>query len=169
MNIVDKILVDPITRGLKFFTKGGVPAYVRLVISEVWVTAASGFGSTNTKIRRFGTATVNTGSAITYTSSATLGDSFLVNESGIYAVTYTDLYGAGSTSMGISLNSSSLSTSIDVIAVPFQLAYLTTVAGAAGTITWIGRLNTGDIVRAHSDGAANNAVGKFRIVQVAQI
>jgi len=24
MNIVDKILVDPITRGLKFFTKGGV-------------------------------------------------------------------------------------------------------------------------------------------------
>jgi len=26
MNIVDKILVDPITRGLKFFTKGGVEA-----------------------------------------------------------------------------------------------------------------------------------------------
>ena len=31
MNIVDKILVDPITRGLKFFTKGGVPAYVSQV------------------------------------------------------------------------------------------------------------------------------------------
>ena len=31
MNIVDKILVDPITRGLKFFTKGGAPAYVSQV------------------------------------------------------------------------------------------------------------------------------------------
>jgi hypothetical protein len=31
MNIVDKILVDPITRGLKFFTKGGVPAYITQV------------------------------------------------------------------------------------------------------------------------------------------
>jgi len=31
MNIVDKILVDPITRSLKFFTKGGVPAYVSQV------------------------------------------------------------------------------------------------------------------------------------------
>ena len=31
MNLVDKILVDPITRGLKFFTKGGVPAYVSQV------------------------------------------------------------------------------------------------------------------------------------------
>jgi hypothetical protein len=31
MNLVDKILVDPITRGLKFFTKGGVPAYVTQV------------------------------------------------------------------------------------------------------------------------------------------
>ena len=31
MNLVDKILVDPITKGLKFFTKGGVPAYVSQV------------------------------------------------------------------------------------------------------------------------------------------
>ena len=31
MNIVDKILVDPITRGLKFFTKGGVSAYITQV------------------------------------------------------------------------------------------------------------------------------------------
>ena len=31
MNIVDKILVDPITKGLKFFTKGGVPAYITQV------------------------------------------------------------------------------------------------------------------------------------------
>ena len=34
MNIVDKILVDPITRGMKFFTKGGVPAYVTQVLGR---------------------------------------------------------------------------------------------------------------------------------------
>ena len=41
MNLVDKILVDPITRGLKFFTKGGVPAYVSQVRGRTDGSAAA--------------------------------------------------------------------------------------------------------------------------------
>jgi hypothetical protein len=41
MNIVDKILVDPITRGLKFFTKGGVPAYITQVRGRTDGSAAA--------------------------------------------------------------------------------------------------------------------------------
>jgi len=42
MNIVDKILVDPITRGLKFFTKGGAGLSLLDYAEGVWTPTLSG-------------------------------------------------------------------------------------------------------------------------------
>lgn len=50
----------------------------------------NGFGSTNTGVRRFTNILQNVGSAITYSSSSTLGDSFTINEDGLYTIKYED-------------------------------------------------------------------------------
>lgn len=130
---------------------------------EVVVHTGAGFGSTNTAIRRFSTALVNTGTAITYADSATLGASFTINESGTYSITSTGQGGGGlatEVTVGISLNSAQLTLPIDD-------AGLTVSArlGAAGgtylpSVTRVVTLAAGDIVRAHY-GQMANAVNGF--------
>lgn len=52
--------------------------------SVVRATGSSGNGSTNTSVIRFSNLSINFGSAIAYQPSATLGDSWLINEDGVY-------------------------------------------------------------------------------------
>ncbi len=57
---------------------------------EVLLTGGSGFGSTNTSVRRYTNLYSQTGSALTVTQSASLGDSVTVNVAGVYSITNTD-------------------------------------------------------------------------------
>lgn len=137
--------------------------------SQVWVTGANGYGSTNTKIRRFSTTQTNYGTGITYADSATLGGSFTINEDGGYSITYTDIF-TSSAYMGISLNSNQLTTNINTISIGNQLALQATLnanIGGGCSASFVG--TAGDVVRAHSEGIAVGAVGAtpmFRITKL---
>lgn len=78
----------------QFLTSSGgtsAPTWTGVTQKEIFLTGGSGFGSTNTNVRRFTTITTNSGgSAMTLTQSSTNGDSITINEAGVYAITYCD-------------------------------------------------------------------------------
>ena len=91
-------------------------------LSMVRLNTANGYGSTNTAIRRLLTVVTNQGTDITYADSATLGASFTINVSGVYAIGYTDNF-TGVGNLGISLNSTQLTTDIGGITIADRLAH----------------------------------------------
>jgi len=137
--------------------------------SEVYLQTANGYGSTNTRIRRFTTAQVNTGSAITYADSSTNGASFTINETGVYNISYSDQFNTGG-AMGISKNSSQLTTGITSITASDRMGVITTSAAGFGQcISMSLNLVAGDVIRAHTnaDPSGSNTVYEwFRITKV---
>lgn len=116
----------------------------------VSLVTGNGKGSTNTNIRRFTTTSVNVGTAITYADSATLGASFTINETGFYSVIYSDVGpSGGNTSLGISVNSTQLSTSVDLISAPSRLVLGFSSNGFQGYASGVFRFAAGDVVRPH--------------------
>lgn len=136
--------------------------------SMVRLSTANGYGSTNTKIRRFTTVVTNQGADITYADSATLGATFTINTSGMYAISYNDSFTVGSNS-GISLNSSQLTTSVASIAAADVIAQATNTANAASAVSASTLyLTAGSVVRAHTAGDSTGAVvAQFTICRVA--
>jgi len=136
--------------------------------SMVRLHTSNGSGSTNTMFRRFTTTVTSQGTDITYADSATLGGSFTINTDGVYAVTYTDVWGAASTS-GISLNSSQGTTAILSITTADRLVESTSTTGFTQSCTWTGFLSSGDVIRAHESGSTESAstqYANFTIVRV---
>jgi hypothetical protein len=125
--------------------------------SMVRLHTGNGHGSTNNKIRRFTTAVTNVGNAITYTDSAADGATFTIEEDGVYNISYSDNMSAAAW-VGLSLNSSQLSTSIPTITIGdiLDVDYTATGTGNASA-TWSGELSRGDIVRPHTDGVSGGA------------
>ena len=126
--------------------------------SEVHLHTTNGFGSTNTKIRRWTTAITNTGSDITYADSSTLGATFTINTTGLYSIDYTDQFNAADI-LGISLNSSQLTTSIISITAADAIIY--TSSSDANEVTDVGitlTLVATDVIRCHAGGAVTGAV-----------
>lgn len=122
----------------------------------VRVNTANGNGSTNTAVRRFTNIVTNTGSDITYADSATLGGTFTINTDGVYAISYSDSFGAAA-DFGISLNSTQLTTSINAITLADRLVMTTTnAANTAENNSITLPLSATDVIRAH---ASNNTVG----------
>lgn len=125
----------------------------------VTVHTGNGHASTNTRIRRFSTVYLNTGTAISYADSATLGALFTINEIGLYEIFYQDVYSTTAyTKFGASLNSNQLTTDIDSISVASRI-FCASVGGAANTgdvnaASRIMLLNPGDLIRPHTLGSA---------------
>jgi hypothetical protein len=139
--------------------------------SMVRVNTANGYGSTNTKIRRFTSVVTNQGSDITYADSATLGASFTINTSGVYAISYSDQFSA-SAGLGISLNTTQPTTNIYTLTNPSEVLSCSMGASASYGITAGGSyyLPAGSVVRPHTDGIStgvNPAVAQFTITRVA--
>lgn len=136
--------------------------------SMIRVQSTNGYGSTNTKIRRYTNTTVNQGSDITYADSTTLGASFTINVSGVYAMAISDT-GTTSSTIGISLNTTQPTVVISSLAASERLIHNTgngtNPVSASVTIY----LASGSVIRPHVDGTAanNNAYGDFTIVRVA--
>ncbi|MEQ1888653.1 MAG: hypothetical protein ABL951_05665 [Alphaproteobacteria bacterium] len=122
----------------------------------VIVNTGNGYGSTNTKIRRYTTTQSSAGTAITYADSAANGGSFTINETGVYAFTVID-YETGVTGakIGVSVNSAQLTTNIESITAANRLALAQgTVNPQHFSASGVARLVAGDVIRVHNDGAA---------------
>lgn len=141
------------------------------VLCDTPGAAADGWGSTNTTIRRFTNAS-STGTDITYADSATLGGSFTINTAGLYSVSYSDLYTAGRSKAGVSINSAQLTT--DIINITTANRVTAALAGDSGvsalvSVSAVVRCAASDVIRAHANGV-NDSTGafvQFRIVRIA--
>jgi hypothetical protein len=149
---------------------GGATGFSNIVQSMVRLHTVNGYGSTNTRIRRFTNVVTNQGADITYADSATLGASFTINTAGVYAISYSDQFNAVS-AMGLSLNSTQLSVTILDITTADRLVVSltagTNVIGASATTVY---LAAGSVIRAHTDstvtGTSPNTC-QFTITRVA--
>lgn len=132
------------------------------VESIIKVRTANGWGSTNTVIRRFSVVDTNVGSDITYADSSTDGATFTINKDGIYTIAYTDMFSTAAT-MGVSVNSTELTTAVWQIAAADKLGEISTATnGYADQIGVTTKLYAGDIVRAHTDSASESAGNQAR-------
>lgn len=125
---------------------------------EVVLSTGNGYGSTNTKIRRYTTIDKNEGTSISYVDSATLGASFTINDAGVYTISMNDAYSASTVQFGASLNSAQLTTAINSITAADRILYGETIAAGKGNMTSRTLfLNVGDVVRPHTTGTADEA------------
>ena len=134
--------------------------------NEVSVSGGSAYGTTGVYARTFTTVTQSVGSDITYTSDAVNGDSFTINHTGLYALSYTDGGGVAAT-VGVSINYSAASA--------WHLAWGTanelcafTFGDSASSCSVVVYLSSGDVIRAHSDSLITNtsSIAKFVITEI---
>lgn len=128
--------------------------------SCIRVNTSNGYGSTNTKIRRYTNVVLNQGTDISYTDSAVLGALFTINTAGVYAISITEI-SVGATFFGVSLNTVAPTTSIGGIAQTEVLAASGAGAGVAGNASVVVYLPAGSLVRPHTDGAASTGTLQF--------
>lgn len=138
--------------------------------SMVRLNTANGFGSTNTRVRRFTNVVTNQGSDITYADSASSGASFTVNTSGVYAISFSD-HSSTANSMGLTLNIANPTITLIQNAAASELLMANTSANVnyGMAVTWIGYLSASSIIRAHCDGVsgANTTFCQFTMTRVA--
>jgi hypothetical protein len=142
-------------------------------------TNPSGTGTTDTNIRQFNaTTTVETGTSISVVTNAANGTVFTINQDGVYSMMVYDVSSNTAAHIGISRNSTQLTTNIESITAADRLAivYESNVSGAGPMTTSVTRrLDAGDEIRAHYTsgmslfaGGSTNKVG-FSIVQVSPL
>lgn len=138
----------------------------------VSVNTGNGHGSTNSKIRRFTTIAGSAGTAITYADSATLGASFTINESGLYAITYSDSDASGG-HIGLSLNSTALSDEISYFSnYDFRLTNTVlpgTGAIAIGSVSVVTRISSGGVVRPHNGAPAPTGTTRLSSLTIRKV
>jgi hypothetical protein len=124
--------------------------------NQVRVYTGNGFGSTNTKIVRFSNIQKNVGTAITYADSSTLGGSFTINEAGVYSISCGIRSNSSSTYVGVTLNSTALTTDVwNSANNNFRLCLSDTPgAGFSTACSATVYCQPGDVLRVHGDGAS---------------
>lgn len=134
--------------------------------SSIRVNTSNGHGSVNNTILRFTTTAQNVGNAITYADSATLGNSFTINKSGIYTVSLTCRPGLANAVFGVSINSNQLTTAIGGITLANRLCLSQSyVSNATINCSATVYMVAGDVVRVHTDGGAVNTDAQFNIAE----
>ena len=129
--------------------------------SRIYVDGAATTATTNTRIVRFTNTVESTGSDITYTDSASLGNKFVINTAGVYNVGYTAVF-TGNVWYGISLNSTELTTYINSITAADRIVVANTSAlNIVNQVSVSYRFAAGDVVRAHiGGGTVTTATGR---------
>lgn len=126
--------------------------------SMVTVNTPNGAGSTNTCVQNFATVVTNQGSDITYAASGVNGATFTVNVSGVYACSLTVQHPNTNGHVGISLNSSQLTTNIETITAANRLTMGQAYAPSAQVAcAWTGYIAAGGVIRVHTDTSTMNA------------
>ena len=138
-------------------TTGAFTGAVTTPLSYIRVNTANGYGSTNTRIRRFTNIVNNIGTDITYADSATLGGTFTINTNGVYSVSFSDQFTAAN-DMGVSINSTQLSTNISSVNVADILTAATTGGASYGAATSaVFYAAAASVIRAHNASGATGA------------
>jgi hypothetical protein len=135
----------------------------------------NGYGSTNTKIRRYSNyacdnngfsavGATQTCGAITCTESAANGVECTVNEDGGYDLTAVEVQSGSDVVFGFSVNSNQLTTDISAISVEDALTYhyFRDVGGTYHSVSGMFILKAGDVIRMHSNSASTNADSRSR-------
>jgi hypothetical protein len=145
------------------------------LVSMVRVNGPNGAGSTNTSTRRFTNITNGTngcviqGTDITFADSATLGDTFTINTSGTYSISYSDQFAALG-HFGVTLNDTNLTARVNASTADKVLVAATTPgASQASTVTWTGYLAAGSVIRANAGlegNGGNTVMTQFTITKV---
>lgn len=153
--------VTGLTATEEIVVSGTQSALIQQPDTMIRLQGAAGYGSTNTRIRRFTNLLSSVGSDVIYQSSATLGDSFTIVTSGIYDLSLVDFVAGVNETVGISKNSNQLSTGSGTITPEHRLTQSSvTAANTASAASWSGYLVAGDIIRVHNNyssaGAAND-------------
>lgn len=144
--------------GVKTFSSMPVMPTQSMVRVNTTVSTAAGYGTTNTAIPRFTTIVTSQGSDITYADSAANGASFTINTNGVYAISFTDVFSSAGSDLGISLNSTQLTTGIFSISAADRLiGTTTTAASVAGDCSVTVYLAAGSVIRPHTNGAVQQA------------
>lgn len=130
------------------------PGQSAVTKSEVRLDTGAGYGTTNTFIRNFGTIGLNTGTALTPATSATLGASITVNVTGVYAITYQEV--SNSIGIYVSKNQPILN------AAPAVADRLLASGIGVFFVSRILTLNSGDVIRASSSATSlNGTTGSY--------
>lgn len=143
--------------------------------SQVTYDTHAGYGSGATMIPYYTNERVNTGSAIEIvTNDATDGLKLRIKEDGLYAVSACiSSATSGIGEIGISKNSSQLTTAVDAITVSDRLdfSYGTAASGDifVAKTSWVGRLVPGDLIRPHGGAQVPGSAARshFSIAKIA--
>jgi len=161
--------------GMATATSSGLVTLPNAMTRVVGGTGGNTTGTTGTTTRVFGSTTSTTGAGVTYVSSATNGDSFTINENGVYAITYSDRASTVGREYGVTVNNPS-TTAISSATAAARLLYGNVqVADRPTPLSGTFRLSAGDVIRAQTDGLSNfvNSSGAidlyFVITQVAKL
>lgn len=152
----------------------GTPTFLKVpantaVQSMVRLSAQNGYGSTNTAIRRWATTLTNQGSDITYLDSPTLGGKFTINTSGVYSISYSDVFSAAA-NCGVLLNPTNVTGNMNLCsAAEVLIAFTTSAGGYASAGTWTGYLAAGSVVQVNASAATSTSsvFQTFTITRVA--
>jgi hypothetical protein len=135
-------------------------------------TSGTGLGTTNSKIRNYATL-VSIGAAMTGATSAANGSTVTINEDGIYFFEVKDASSSGANYAGFSLNSTQLSTDISSVTAADVLILTKSISSDVFTLSWMGILSAGDVVRFHVEssswGTGSYPFIQLRAVQVARL
>jgi hypothetical protein len=131
--------------------------------SMVRVDTPNGFGSTNTTIRRYLNTRTNQGSDITYSDSASLGSSFIINTDGVYSISVSEQSNSTSTWIGITLNGTQNTLSVFSVNPADLLSIATNQAGNGypAFCSWTGYLSAGSVIRPHTYGSPAGSIANI--------
>lgn len=137
--------------------------------SSVVCPVTNGGGSTYPLIAKF-TSVVSTGTAITYGADSVNGDTFTINENGIYAISASVCTSTAGTYVAISKNQTSLGTGIAGNPT-YALVFSNSPAGTLpiSLSTTVALANT-DIIRLaiHANTVTNDTYGRLTIIKLNQ-
>lgn len=141
--------------------------------TQIWLNKGIGYGSTNTKIRRYQNVQVNDATWGTLTQSGTDGDSVTITEAGVYEVSKADVRVGGSCSFGMTVNTATPTVSINSVSMAAgeRIAWTQGADGLFNFCSGIVFCSPGDIIRPHDDGTCGNFDNRqfFRVRQIVKL
>ena len=137
------------------------------------MAVANGYGSTNTRVRRWTNTLLSIGADITISQSAANGDKFTVNVDGVYHVSYCDQFNSNAV-FGIVKNGTEGATAINGVTetasqVVLSAAQVMTNLNIPNTASWCGFFQAGDYVWAQTladPSGTNTEFEKFCITRI---
>lgn len=139
-------------------------------LNEQWQNNSPGNNaSTGVRCKIFQTTVISSGTAITYTSDATNGDKWTINQDGLYSI-HLLAYANATDEMGISQNNQSCTTGIDSLANANVLCRNGTAIISGSDLvdcSFTGWLRAGNILHVHQGGATSiSGSGNFVITRI---